>query len=264
MLSPLWALLSAILPAQAAQPIFDEMPRWSNGWGVQVIEERRHERALLGEGTVLSDEQTETLHLLHVEGVYTWHRSIRMTAKLPVVLQAERVAEDGTTQTSSGLGDFILAVPLKRYFNLDGRSGSWTAAPQLRIPLEPAAGEAAVPHTWGGGLGLGYETETYRYILGAGVDAWALQTNLPNQVSGTVSMGLNYVVGNVSGHIKWKCQGVYRQDASATVRTGPTFYIRLTDRFHAQLQGQVAVFDRAFVPRYGQGSRLRGGLAVVF
>ncbi len=32
-------------------------------------------------------------------------------------------------------GDSTLALPLKKYSNLDGRSGSWTLAPQVRVPL---------------------------------------------------------------------------------------------------------------------------------
>ena len=41
---------------------------------------------------------------------------------------------------SMGIGTPTLALPLKRYFNLDGRSGSWTLAPQwlYRSPTQTA------------------------------------------------------------------------------------------------------------------------------
>ena len=92
-------------PALAEQPIFGEMPRWAGGWGVQTQHEARRD----------GDQDSQWLH---VDGVYTWARWIRVTAKVPF-----RLDED------PGLGTPTLALPLKRYFTLDGRSGSWTIAP---------------------------------------------------------------------------------------------------------------------------------------
>ena len=110
-----FVLLSALMLTSsrsiAEQPIFGEMPRWAGGWGVQT----RHEARRDGE----TDSQW-----LHVDGVYTWERWIRVTAKVPF-----RIDE------SMGIGTPTLALPLKRYFNLDGRSGSWTLAPQWFVPI---------------------------------------------------------------------------------------------------------------------------------
>ena len=134
-----FVLLSALMLMSsrsiAEQPIFGEMPRWAGGWGVQT----RHEARRDGE----TDSQW-----LHVDGVYTWERWIRVTAKVPF-----RIDE------SMGIGTPTLALPLKRYFNLDGRSGSWTLAPQWFVPIANPNSNAR-PERFK--LSAGYETEAYK------------------------------------------------------------------------------------------------------
>ena len=68
----------------------------------------------------------ESIQQVQVEGVYTWDRSIRLTAKLPIVLDAERanwINGQKETQKDKGVGDLTLALPLKKYFNLMKRTG---------------------------------------------------------------------------------------------------------------------------------------------
>ena len=118
-------ILSVTLPAQAGQPIFSEMPRWSDGWGVQAIQEFRHQRKVFSDG----DARISTSHILNIDGVYTWKRWIRLTAKFPSFSTPQEKARPG-----AGPGPVTVALPLKQYFNLDGRSGSWTFTPQIRAP----------------------------------------------------------------------------------------------------------------------------------
>ena len=123
-------LVLAVPSSRGEQPIFNEMPRWDGGWGFQFIQEYRHERDLLSGNTVVCPGFSEGIHLLHLEGVYTWDKSIRLTFKLPYVLDARRellgIGGSKFVQHDEGFGDATVAFPLKRYFNLDGRSGSWT------------------------------------------------------------------------------------------------------------------------------------------
>ena len=104
------------------------MPRGSGGWGYQFVHGYRHESDLLLGRTKKHPGFTEDVHLLHLQGVYTWDKSIRLTAKLPYVLDARREMPDGLggkrVERDNGIGDLTLALPLKKYFNLDGRSGS--------------------------------------------------------------------------------------------------------------------------------------------
>ena len=133
-------LCLAFVPAAFSdQPIFNDMPRWKNGWGFQFVREFREESDLMSGGDVVATGFSEEVDILHIEGVYTWEKSIRATAKLPLVLEAIRELPDGSggkvTQHDEGVGDAAFALPLKQYFNLDGRSGSWTFAPQVRVPF---------------------------------------------------------------------------------------------------------------------------------
>ena len=79
----------------ADEPIMNMMPRWAGGWGYQFVEEYRHESDLLLGDRKAYPGFTEDVHLMHLQGVYTWDRSIRLTAKLPYVLDARREMPDG-------------------------------------------------------------------------------------------------------------------------------------------------------------------------
>ena len=127
------------LQSRADEPIMNMMPRWSGGWGYEFHYEYRTEDDLLMGSEALYKGFQEQVEVLHMDWVYTWKKEIRITAKLPYVINAEREVPDGSAgkliQKDDGFGDLTLALPLKKYFNLDGKSGSWTFKPMLRIPL---------------------------------------------------------------------------------------------------------------------------------
>ena len=104
----------------AHQPVMDMAPRWAGGWGFQFRFET------LGSDKLLNGEASEA-GLSHYrkttwfEGVYTWKRSIRATFKLPYhqIENKYQLFDYGDPMVKgSGLGDLILALPLKKYFNL--------------------------------------------------------------------------------------------------------------------------------------------------
>ncbi len=254
--------------AQAEQPIFDEMPRWSGGWGVQILQEYRSERDLLDGTGIIGDSLQEHVHIMHVQGVYTWHRSIRVTAKLPFIIYAERERTgpngEALTQKDSGIGDLTLALPLKSYFNLDGRTGSWTLTPTLRIPLSPDDEYEVYNRRWGTGLGLGYTTESHRFIVETSVTGWMVHGGPPNEVFAGVTAGLNQEFFGTHGHLKWKNVLRYQSDDSLTYSAGPVLYLNLTDTLHAQLQWLHDFYDTQGTPRYGNGDSVRLGLGLVY
>ena len=148
--------------------------------GVQAVYEQRSEDDLLLKNDKAGRGLEEQVDILHMEGVYTWDKSIRMTLKIPYVLDAEReVPTKGgavETQKDSGLGDITLALPLKKYFNLSSRSGSWTLAPQLRLPTSEDDEYEIYDNEWGFGLGVGYETETSDFLFAIGAGVWTTLT----------------------------------------------------------------------------------------
>ena len=152
-------LFGTPLAAKADQPIFDEMPRWSDGFGVQLVQVYRLSEELEARGDAFASEY----HYTKLEGVYTWQRWIRMTGKLRFLNQR---TIDGRTSGDDGLTDLRIALPLKSYFNLDGRSGSYTLTPELASHLTRQNHGQLFIGTPRYGLSAGYETETYYYHFG--------------------------------------------------------------------------------------------------
>lgn len=252
----------------ADQPVFNEMPRWDNGWGVQFVGEQRRENDLMSGGRVVAAGFSEEVDLMHVEGVYTWDKSIRLTAKLPMVLNAKREFPDGLggkrIEHDEGVGDATLALPLKRYFNLDGRSGSWTLAPQVRVPLGSHDNYNVYNRDWGTGVSAGYETETFRYLLSVGVDGWIFEGNAPAQASGHIDLGLNFSLGKLSGHVKWETDFITKDDGTEQLYIGPHLYLKITDTVHTQVMYKREAHSRRNALDHGNGEIIKLGIAFVF
>ena len=258
--------------ARTEQPIFDEMPRWNDGWGVQVLAEYQRARHLLDGSDVFAPDTPESAYILRVEGVYTFTKAYRLTLKIPVVLDAQRTQPVGpsrqlVSQTDQGLAAPVLTMPLKSYFNLDGRSGSWTLAPQVSVRVGPQRDYTPIPQVWGAGLGVGYETETYRYHFGTSLSGWWYEPGLYNQPSlltWGIGGGLNVQALGSSGHIKLKANATVQTDSSVIVDVGPLVYWRLSDLWHAQLLWRRDVFNSQGRVRPGDRDVFRVGLGVVF
>ena len=256
--------------ALADQPIFNEMPRWKNGWGIQAIYEHRQEDDLLLKDKKIGRGLEEQVDILHIEGVYTWDKSIRMTLKIPYVIEAKRElpTEDGgiETQKDSGLGDITLALPLKKYFNLSARSGSWTLAPQLRVPTSNDDAYEIYDNEWGFGLGVGYETETADLLFSIGAGIWTYLNEEPVEGSANLDLAKNFILGNFSGHLKWENDLKWEDDGegSLTYLTGPALYLRVTDLVHMRFSYKHDVYDRQGSRDHGKGSATTAGIACVF
>ena len=256
------------LAGWADQPIFDEMPRWSHGWGFQVVQEYRMERDLLEDGEVIGEGLGEESHIVHLQGVYTWKKWIRATVKLPYVIHAEQeiISAGGTTSTETdrGFGDAVIALPLKSYFNLDGRSGSWTLAPQVAVPLRSPDGYSFYPHEWGSALTAGYETETYRFHVGGSLSGWLYPGDKPSEVIAALSVGVNLSGFGSAGHLKAKSRLTTAIDGTLRWSVGPTLYWRINDTVHTQFQWKHDVVDRPQKRDHGNGEQVTAGIGFVF
>lgn len=264
------ALLAALVTASALadEPIFNEMPRWSDGWGFQWVNEFRSESDLLEGETAIGPGFSEDIHILHLEGVYTWHRSIRLTAKFPYVISAEReVLGPGggkITQRDHGFGDATFALPLKKYFNLDGRSGSWTLAPQVRVPFARDDEYAVFDNQWGNGLSLGYGTESFKYHFGASVTGWVFYGDDPDEAMLSIDAGRNVQAFGSSGYVKWETDLMYEADGTLTLAAGPALYWRITDTVHGRVDWKHDFYDRQSGQDHGNGDTVRIGIGFVF
>ena len=108
-------VLTANSAVFADQPIMNMMPRWDGGYGFQIRTDHIHRSDLKLGSDVVGSGFTEDITQLHFEAVYTWDRSIRITAKLPYVVDARReVLGPGNSkvvQRDEGIGDLTLALP---------------------------------------------------------------------------------------------------------------------------------------------------------
>ena len=263
-------LLISCSPLLGDQPIMNMMPRWDGGYGVQALAETIHRSDLKLGDVVVGKGFSEDIQLLHLQGVYTWDRSVRLTFKLPYIVSAQRevlgIDNQKEEQHNKGIGDLTLALPLKQYFNLSARSGNWSIVPQIIIPLGAADGKhnySVADRVWGGGISLGYETETYHWFFAASASAWAYESSMSNQWGGSVDLGLK------SGdRLLYLWESDFKLDAEDAfiLSAGPAVYYRFSDTIHTRFEWKHDFISRVSERQaeYANGDRISFGIGFVF
>jgi hypothetical protein len=238
----LWITLHAAT-SLAEQPVFDMMPRWDNGWGMQLEHEYESHSDAVG-------------HLLHLEGVYTWRRWIRVTYKIPWVL-TEQSLTDPALPPDSGIGTPVLALPLKKYFNKDGRSGSWSLTPHVFLPVSTTLLGRKDEY---GGLSVGYSQETYRTTVGVSVAGHVRHEALMPEWHLNLAGGGKFYGWDSVGNFRLKVDARYRANGDHALRLGPIAYWRLSDRWHVQASWKRSLVAQGF----DDGDWIRSGIGMVF
>jgi hypothetical protein len=120
----------------------DMAPRWGGGYGFQVRNEWQSSDKLLDGDSEVSNPngQKRRINSSWLEGVYTFKRELRTTFKLPWIDQS-RVTGTGTKQKESSLGDLILGLQLKRYWNFEDGTINIGFTPSLRLPTGKTSGD---------------------------------------------------------------------------------------------------------------------------
>ena len=260
--------LIAFSPLYGDQPIMNMMPRWDGGYGFQIRVEHVHRSDLKMGNDVVARGFTENLQQFHLEGVYTWDRSIRITAKLPYVAYARREVLDldggKIVQRDEGIGDLTLALPLKHYFNLDSRTGSWTLAPLLRIPLGKEDDEFEVwDGVWGSGLSFGYETETYDWFFATSAGFCIFEQPEPAEWTYSLDLGWN---AREDVQILWESDLSWDDESKFFLSAGPALYLRWNDNIHIRIASKHDFVSRVSSsrPDHGNGDRFSVGVGFVF
>ena len=261
-------LSTGLLSLSADQPIMNMMPRWDGGYGLQALIETIHRSDLKQGDDVVGDGFSEDITRLHLQGVYTWERSIRLTFKLPYIIDARReiLGPEGekVIQHDKGLGDLTLALPLKHYFNLATRSGSWTLAPQVRVPLGNKDGDYEVAdRAWGTGLSIGYETETYHWLFATSASVWIFEDPEPAEWSGSIDLGWN---ARDDIQLLWESDLKWDDDKAFDLSAGPALYWRWSDQIHTRVEWKHDFISKTNEHEHdhGNGNRLSIGLGFVF
>ena len=94
--------------AHADQPVFDEMPRWTGGWGIQVLQELRIRDFRTAKPAGFVDTY-QRIHFSHLQGVY--RISPFDCWKLPVVAHSGLLWRKDPREHSRyrGIGDPVMA-----------------------------------------------------------------------------------------------------------------------------------------------------------
>ena len=159
-------LLVAGVPATgwAHQPVMDMAPRWEDGWGFQVRNEYRFSDELQSGASDVSNPQgrERTVNTTWLEGVYTFKRGLRLTGKIPWVQQDRVSVVNGAPvkQNGSGIGDSILGLQLKYYYNREGSTGNFGLTPSIRIPTGSTSDDFPVGDgSWDVGVSASFSAE---------------------------------------------------------------------------------------------------------
>ena len=263
-------LIISCSPLLGDQPIMNMMPRWDGGYGMQALAETIHRSDLKLGDVVVGKGFSEDIELLHLQGVYTWDRSVRLTFKLPYIVSAQRevlgIDNQKEEQHNKGIGDLTLALPLKQYFNLSARSGNWSIVPQIIIPLGAADSAdiySVANRIWGSGISLGYETETYHWFFAASASAWAYESSMSNQWGGSVDLGLKS--GDRLLYL-WESDFKLDVEDAFILSAGPAVYYRFSDTIHTRFEWKHDFISRVSKRQaeYANGDRISFGIGFVF
>ena len=160
-------------------------------------------------------------------------------------------------QKDRGWGDLNLGVPLKKYFNLDGKSGSWTFKPMVRIPLSNKDDYDFYYKEFGGGIGFGHEFETANYFFGIGTAWWIFDGDRPAEIHSSLDFGYNFETKNSNGSVFWETDFHAEDDESRTLGSGPAFYFNHNDTIHSRIEWKHDFIDHQGIIDHGNGKPLQ-------
>ena len=280
-LASLWLVAAA--DALGHQPVMDMAPRWAGGYGVQLFQVHSIADDLRrGESTLPNPHGLENrVDTTWLEGVYTFRREFRITAKVPYIDQSRQWLRDGEVirQTGRGLGDIIIGAPIKKYVNKKGYTYNLSLTPNLRLPTGSTEDDWAVGDgSWDAGLSLSYSFETpkwyhlydlYYWKNGSGRnfdrgDELGFDANIGWHAwhDGDKGRGLFLMLDIAARHIEpGKNQMV--DPAGDTIAVGPVAMYYHED-WMLKFEYRQVVYDKAKAMRFGDHRRFAVGCGLTF
>jgi len=266
-----FALVISSINAFAHQPVMDMAPRWADGYGFQLRAERFGSDELKQGSTDLPNPAgaERYVNTIWLEGVYTFNRAVRATIKVPYVDQTRKIRINGRgiRQDNSGIGDVVVALPLKKYKNRDSVTQNWGITPSIRIPTGDDSGSFPISDgSWDVGLSLSYAWENpliyqlydlYYWKQGSGSrgmetgDSWGLDVNvgLHPWHSNDTDSGI-FLLWDVSAHHEERpnLRNLTTASGGDRVHTGPVF-IYYRDNF--MIRGEYKFLAYEDIDRIG-------------
>jgi hypothetical protein len=276
-------VLGGLLPAEAHQPVMDMAPRWEGGYGFQVRHESRSSETLKDGDSEVDNPfgRMRRVNTIWWEGIYTFKREVRVTAKLPWVDQSRTIVrgDRAVRQAGTGWGDLILGVPLKHYQNLE--TYTWNAAltPSLRIPTGSTSDDFPVGDgSWDPGLSLSYTREGKMYFF-SDLFYWFNTRGKRGIAEGDelgldVNAGFNAFHNKATNtgtffmwtlHARYQDRGVDGEGISGGTRlsTGPVF-VWYRNNLMLRAEYEIPAYEKFDGPRVSRGSEVRVGIGMTF
>ncbi len=271
--------------AWAHQPVMDMAPRWAGGYGAQVRQEYRSSDTLLRGDDEQPNPQgaRRRVSTTWLEGIYTFTREVRATIKLPYVDQERSAVVNGVRQKlrGRGLGDMVLAVPLRKYWNLEGATANIGLTPQLRVPTGSTRDDDPVGDgSWDFGLSGSFSSESFRWYTLVDVFWWK---NTPGRrgIDQGDLVGLDVNLGYHPWHDNEHNAGVFvmldveaRYESRGTnafgfatggtrLGVGPVL-VGYWRNVMARAEAKFPVYERVFDTQVSRGVQLNVGIGVTF
>ena len=265
------------------QPVMDMAPRWAGGYGVQlfqvhsIADDLRHSELTLPNPHRLGSRVDTTW----LEGVYTFRREFRITAKVPYVDKSRQWLQDGKVirQDGQGLGDIIIGAPIKKYVNKKGYTYNLSLTPNLRLPTGSTGDDWAVGDgSWDAGLSLSYSFETpkwyhlydlYYWKNGSGRnfdqgDELGFDANIGWHAwhDGDNGRGLFLMLDIAARHIE-PSKNELIDPAGDTIAVGPVAMYYHED-WMLKFEYRQTVYDKAKSTRFGDHRRFAVGFGLTF
>ena len=269
----------------AHQPVMDEAPRWSGGYGFQFRYENFGSDKLLRDDSRVENTLGVNRYVEKIwfEGVYTFDRSKRITFKLPYVKQRRRILSGNVRQQqkNEGLGDLTLGVPLKLYENKGDFTQNFSFTPSLRLPIGENSGDFPISNGgWDFGVSLAYSSETTRYSQLYDIFYWR-DTDGHQGLREGDEVGLDINWGyrvytndllNIGATLMLDVSARYHDkgDSLSTgasggsrIHTGPVFVI-FKDNYIFRAEYKFPAYENMIGSSLSRGQELNIGLGVVF
>ncbi len=281
-----FVLLASSANIYAHQPVMDMAPRWAEGYGFQFRTEHYGSNDLIKGSSDVSNPEGLKRYVTTVwlESVYTFNRNIRATLKIPYIDQRRTTSLNGVgvRQKNTGIGDVVLALPLKRYKNRGSVTQNWGFTPSLRMPTGESSGSFPLSDgSWDAGLSLSYAWENpliyqfydlYYWKQGSGRhametgDSWGVDINIGLHPwhSNETDTGV-FLLWDVSAHHEEPPNTRNRTTASGgdRVHTGPVLVV-YRDNLMIRAEYKFVAYENA--DRFGlsRGSEVSIAVGLTF
>jgi len=279
-------LLGVGVPATgwAHQPVMDMAPRWDGGWGLQVRNEFRSSNKLLSGDSKRANPQgrKRRVNTTWLEGVYTFVREVRVTAKIPWVEQSRVSVVSGSAvkQTGSGLGDAILGLQLKHYINREASTANFGLTPSLRFPTGSTSDAYPVGDgSWDVGVSASFSHETTFLYQFYDLSYWHNSKgkrgiDRGDEVGLDVNVGVHpyhdnrhnlgfFLMADLSARYEGHGEDTAGTTGGKRVSLGPIF-VGYWNNLMLRFDVKFPVYQRVWGSQVAHGTEFNAGLGVVF